>query len=178
MKSFPKIAFLIILLIGTVVACKTTNSKTEGPTVLHLIVYGKVDSISAQNINISDVLFIPYHSSCRGEGDSTIENSGAWIHDIGYTYIKNSGTYKDTLMLKIYNHAHGGDPAPRLPLPSCFKAFVALNDAVFSNPFSYVRLLAGPKKLGRDFIQHFRAKPPYDSVRIDFVVHDSVLSSE
>lgn len=68
-KSIPKIVLLFIFLIGTVVACQTTDTKTSGPPlVASVIIYGNVDSLNDNLYSKAMVFIMPHHNPCS---DST-----------------------------------------------------------------------------------------------------------
>jgi hypothetical protein len=175
-KNTLLITVFIISLMITAAGCQTVGNNNdhniESPdAVLHVIIYGKVDSLSTKKVSNKYVLFIPHRYQCT---DST-GLSDAVLHWAARAHISPLGKF----------YIHYTFPPKLLPgKPQCITASVVSYDVPkASTPREYVEydsLLAGPKKLGNDFVSHFRgptkANPnptSYDTVRVDFTLPDS-----
>jgi hypothetical protein len=160
---------------------KTKKRPPETPTAVDkVIIYGKVDSIPLNEFKVVNlktgkpqdkgggqiagmvVAIVPHSHPCS---DSTGRSDAVRSRIEGFRIMKsskNSGTYRG-----IYFDPHELDP--------CNTIFVAAYDSGRTDQelLQYSRILAGPKKLGKDFGSHFHYHSPYDSVRIDFTVGDT-----
>lgn len=169
--------FLFSTIACILISCQSSVNMDGGrPTtsVGQVYVYGTVDSIPLDEYEIVEgqftgisVAIIPHKYPCS---DSTGSNDAITNQD-EFMIIKKSGTYKRIFFAVIdQNHKNVWGYTP------CYTAFVAEYDDGVTDLLDYNRILAGPKKLGKDFRSHINPNirdAHLDSFRIDFVVQDS-----